>query len=111
MPTRMRRVACAFAVASALHGGVGIAAQAPAATHTVIMDSTAFSPPTLTVKAGDRVVWQNRDPFPHTATAKGVFDSGSIAAGTKWTYTARKRGEFDYVCTLHPTMKGRLLVK
>jgi plastocyanin len=111
MPPLVRHVASAFVVASALHGSAGIAATARAATHTVVMDGTAFSPATMTVKAGDRVVWRNKDPFPHTATAKGVFDSGSIAAGGKWTYTVRKRGEFDYVCTLHPTMKGRLVVR
>jgi len=82
-----------------------------AKTHTVVMEGTAVSPDTLTVNKGDRIVWINKDPFPHTATAKGVFDSGSIAPNKKWTYTAVKRGEFPYVCTFHPTMKARLIVK
>jgi len=38
-------------------------------THTVIMQAVAFSPPALAVRQGDLVVWVNRDPFPHTATA------------------------------------------
>jgi plastocyanin len=52
----------------------------------------------------------NRDPFPHTATAE-AFDSKVIAAGSSWTYPPKTPGEFPYVCTLHPTMKGTLRVK
>jgi len=48
---------------------------------------------------------------PHTATAPGTFDSGPIAAGAAWRYTAAKKGRFDYVCTLHTTMKGVLVVE
>ena len=65
----------------------------------------------MTVKAGDTVVWVNKDPFPHTATAQGVFDSKYIAAGKSWRFKARKAGEFPYICTLHPTMKGTLVVR
>lgn len=57
------------------------------------------------------VVWINKDPFPHTVTAKGDFDSHDIAAGRSWTYTAHTSGEFNYICKLHPTMKGVLKVE
>ena len=87
------------------------ASSTKAKTHTVVMEGTGFSPDTLTVKKGDRVVWINKDPFPHTATAKGVFDSGSVAPNKRWSYTASKPGEFPYLCTFHPTMKARLIVK
>ena len=81
-------------------------------THTVTIDGTQFQPAELTIKAGDAVIWVNKDPFPHTATSKtGGFDSKTIPAGKRWKYTARKTGEFEYVCAFHPTMKGRLLVK
>ena len=82
-----------------------------AKTHTVAMDGTRFVPETITVKQGDRVVWVNKDPFPHTATADRTFDSKSIAVGESWSYVARKPGEFAYVCTLHPGMKGTLIVQ
>lgn len=91
---------------------LGLASPAVAVTtHTVAMDGTRFIPETLTVKRGDRVVWVNKDPFPHTATAAGTFDSKSVAPGKSWTYVARKSGELAYVCTLHPGMKGVLLVQ
>ena len=58
------------------------------------------------------MVWVNKDPFPHTATSKaGGFDSGEIAAAKSWKFVAAKTGEFEYICTLHPTMKGKLRVE
>jgi plastocyanin len=81
-------------------------------THTVTIDGTSFSPETISVKRGDRVVWRNKDPFPHTATAGSkAFDSGSIGAGKSWTYVASKPGTFEYVCTFHPNMKAKLIVE
>ena len=86
-------------------------AHAAAAAHTVTIDAFAFAPATLTVERGDTVRWRNDDPVPHTVTAAGAFDSGSIAAGATWQYTAATRGRFEYVCTFHPTMKGTLVVE
>jgi len=82
------------------------------AVHTVTIDAVAFSPQTLTVNAGDVVVWVNKDPFPHSATAEGgAFDSKSIDAGKSWRFTTKAKGTFPYVCTFHPTMKATLIVK
>jgi plastocyanin len=81
-------------------------------THQVVIEAVRFDPQDLTVKVGDTVVWINRDPFPHTATALGKrFDSHEIAAGRTWKYTARQVGIFAYACTLHPTMSGTLRVE
>jgi plastocyanin len=99
-------------MALVMAAAVGLATPALAAkTHTVAMDGTRFIPETLTVNRGDRVVWLNKDPFPHTVTAAGTFDSKSIAAGHSWTYVPHKSGEIAYICTLHPGMKGTLLVQ
>jgi plastocyanin len=96
--------------------GSAPAAEPPAArkpaTHTVVMEATAFSPPALVVRRGDTVVWVNRDPFPHTVTAgDGTFDSKIVGPGRPWRHVARKPGEHQYGCTLHPTMKGKLTVE
>jgi plastocyanin len=79
-------------------------------THTIVMEAAAFRPPSLTIAVGDSVVWMNQDPFPHTATAKGSFDSKEIPAAKSWQFTATASGEFPYVCVYHPTMKGTLRV-
>ena len=113
---RGRGLAYSFAlalvcVAGVLHAGDGASAAGKRAFHTVAIDGTNYAPATLTVKRGDTVVWINKDPFPHTVTAKGAFDSRDISAGRSWKYTASKTGEFAYICTLHPTMKGTLKVE
>ena len=89
----------------------GAAAAYRARTHEVVIQGLLYVPETLTVRPGDVVVWINKDPFPHTVTAVGVFDSGSIAAGKSWRFTARKPGPHPYLCTLHTTMKGTLRVE
>ena len=91
--------------------GAGAIAAGKHASHTVVIEGMKYAPATLTVKRGDTVVWINKDPFPHTVTAKGVFDSHDIAASRSWKYTARKTGEFAYICDLHPTMRGTLKVE
>ena len=101
----------AAALLLALPGLAGAAPPAPR-VHTVVIDGMQFIPQTIEVKPGDTVVWRNRDPFPHTATAaKGGPDSPSIAAGGSWKFTAKKRGSYPYLCTLHRTMTGTLVVK
>ncbi len=111
------RLSCVvFAVAlGPLSGGAGPGAAAQArkpATHTVVMEAVRFQPEVITVRAGDSVVWVNKDPFPHTAVSKtGAFDSQTIQADESWKFVPKKKGEFEYVCTLHPTMTGKLRVR
>lgn len=82
-----------------------------AVTHTVVIEAMKFTPESLTVKSGDTVIWVNKDFFPHTATGeKKEFDSGNIASNSSWQYKAIKTGTFSYICTLHPTMKGKVTV-
>ena len=85
---------------------------AAAAVHTVVIENLQFNPAQLAVHRGERIVWVNKDLFPHTVTADGrAFDSGSIAANASWRYVAGKSGSFTYTCTFHPTMKGRITVQ
>lgn len=92
--------------------GPPAAATPKSATHTIVIDSLRFDPQDLTVKAGDTIIWTNRDPFPHTATAEGKqFDSHAIEPGRSWTVTAKKAAVISYGCTYHATMKGTLRVE
>ncbi len=82
-------------------------------THTVTIEGMKFQPEELTVASGDVVLWINKDLVAHTATSSeaGVFDSQMIAPDKSWTFTARTKGDFAYVCTYHPTMKAMLHVE
>ena len=94
---------------SALAAG---ATERGGAVHTIVVENMVYSPARLVVHRGDRVVWVNKDLFPHTASAgSAAFDSGSIAAGASWTFTAARAGDYAYGCKFHPTMKGELKVE
>ena len=93
-------------------GASGAKASKPA-LHTITIEGLRFDPPDLTVQRGDRVAWVNKDLVPHTATAEagaGAFASPEIAPNKTWTHVVGKAGEYPYRCTLHPTMKARLVV-
>lgn len=86
--------------------------QAPPAVHTVIIENMQYSPAQLRVHRGERIVWVNKDLFPHTVTSTAkAFDSGSIAADGSWSFTPHKAGSYPYGCTFHPTMKATITVQ
>ncbi|MGO4152458.1 cupredoxin domain-containing protein [Cupriavidus sp. YAF13] len=103
-------VALIFAWGMPCVGPSAIAAE-KTERHTVVIEGAKFEPEAISVKRGDTIVWVNKDPYPHTVTAPGVFDSHSIVAGGSWRYIAHKTGEIPYACTLHPNMKGALKVE
>jgi len=103
------KLASLFVAAVAFAGAAALAA--PAAKDTVVLEGVGYQPATITVKRGATVSFVNKDPYPHTVTSAGNFDSKDIAAGKTWKYTAKKAGRFDYICTLHPNMKGTLVVE
>lgn len=94
-------------------GAVSHAGEAAGAKHTVVIENMQFQPKVLEVKAGDLIVWNNRDLVPHTVTASsgGAFDSGKIEPNGSWSYRVRKKGSISYVCTYHPTMAAQIVVK
>ena len=100
----------ATAVAAAGIAGVAVlrAREAKPATHSVTIDATRFQPARLVVHPGDTIVWVNKDVIPHTATAKGGFDSKVLAPGASWRLTVRVKGATDYACLFHPAMTGRV---
>jgi plastocyanin len=101
------------------HASAGRSANsgsAPPKVVTVVIRKFKFEPTTVTVHAGETVEWKNDDIVPHTATADGeaqkpAFDSGAIHTGKAWRYVAQKEGTYDYTCTFHPNMKGKLIVQ
>ena len=77
-----------------------------------------FVPETLTVSTGTTVTWTNGDSTLHTVTSGSAesgnsgteFDSSYLAAGKTFQHQFGTAGTFDYYCTLHPWMKGKVVV-
>jgi plastocyanin len=77
----------------------------------VMIAGFAFDPDPVTIQVGGKVIWQNEDNVPHTATAEdGSFDTGTIDEGKLKSETFKQAGTFAYVCTIHPGMSGTVEV-
>ncbi|WP_367318656.1 cupredoxin family copper-binding protein [Streptomyces sp. HUAS ZL42] len=89
-------------------------ASTTAGSKTVTMEDFAFSPANPEVQPGEKITVVNKDSVAHTVTATegNAFDTGSIAGGKSGTFTApSKAGQYAFVCTFHPNMKGTLIVR
>ena len=63
------------------------------------------------------MTWINEDNLPHAATSgnqqsgpTGESDSGTIMAQEKFTHILNKEGVYEYYCTIHPYMTGKVTV-
>lgn len=95
------------------------ASSAPAAQSSgnvvVNVKGMSFSPASITVNVGDKVTWRFDDGgIPHTVTgvkgAATAINSPILKEGD-YSYTFDKAGTYDYICTLHPDMKGTVTVR
>lgn len=82
---------------------------------TVLAKGVKFIPEDVTIAAGGTVTWRMDDgTIPHNVYNDGgdeKFESENIADGKTFSHTFANPGEYDYKCTLHPTMKGTVTVK
>jgi len=87
------------------------AATAPQA-EIVHIGNFTFNQPALTVHPGTTVTWVNDDDIPHTVVAKDMaFKSRVLDTGERFSFTFAKPGQFDYFCSIHPHMTGKVIVK
>ena len=78
---------------------------------TVSIKNFSFQPPTLTVSAGTTVTWHNQDGTDHTITSDtGLFDSGVVNPGKKFSFGFDAPGSYSYHCSIHPNMQGKIIV-
>ena len=78
----------------------------------ITIDSFRFSPQNITVKAGATVTWTNKDDVPHTivSTTK-KFRSGVLDTDGKFSFTFSDPGTYEYFCSVHPQMMGKVIVQ
>jgi len=79
--------------------------------------SGCYTPNSVTVDVGGKVIMSNPDNAAHTFTAgspndgpTGEFDTGLIMAGSSFEYSPDTVGEIPYFCMVHPWMKGLIIV-
>ncbi|MBI2755190.1 MAG: cupredoxin domain-containing protein [Chloroflexi bacterium] len=113
--TRVQRLRAAVAGA-AMAVLLGSAGAAFADTSATIVDSTSpaqtgFKPGIIRIAPGNWVTWSNTGADAHTVTARdGSFDSGELAPSEGFSWYFDRPGTYEYVCTLHPWMQGRVIV-
>jgi plastocyanin len=80
---------------------------------TVVIKNFAFGPTSLVVAPGTKITVVKQDRAPHTVTARdNSFDTGTIAGGQRAEITAPSSpGTYPYICAIHLSMTGTLLVK
>ena len=80
----------------------------------ISVDNFTFSPPLLTVAAGTRVIWTNRDDIPHTVVGTNdprTLRSPPLDTDDTFAFTFAQPGTCRYFCSLHPHMQGTVVVR
>ena len=79
---------------------------------SVSMDHNTFMPSEITVAPGTTVTWVNNETMPHTVVDpnKG-FRSKFLVKDATFSFTFTTPGDYDYLCSIHPNMKGKVIVK
>jgi plastocyanin len=112
-----RFVSCRSLIVAMLLGpvvGAMLAFGAVAAqdANVVTIDNFTFGPKELTVAVGTTIKFVNHDDIPHTVVDKKLsFRSKALDTDDAYSYTFATAGSFDYFCSLHPQMVGKIIVK
>jgi plastocyanin len=77
---------------------------------TVTIHQMQFDPAILTINKGDTVVWINKDMVDHNVTEEKnkTFYSDTISIGKSWKHSFDSSA--NYFCSIHPSMKGKVIV-
>jgi len=81
------------------------------------INDNCYIPSQIVIKQGKQVTWINKDSAFHSVTSgfydvpSDLFDSGYLDPSESYTLTFDEVGTYDYFCTLHPWMKGQVIVE
>jgi LPXTG-motif cell wall-anchored protein len=79
------------------------------ASSSVTIKDFSFGPSSITIHPGDTVTWTNSGQAPHDATGSG-FKTPTLTPGKSASHTFSQAGTFSYICSIHPFMKGTVVV-
>jgi YVTN family beta-propeller protein len=86
------------------------AAQRQSSNRRVTISNFAFAPVLVELTAGETVTWVNDDGAPHGVTVKNGPVSDTIMPGSTYSTPFDRSGSYDYVCSMHPYMSGKIIV-
>jgi plastocyanin len=79
---------------------------------SVSMDHNTFIPGEITVVPGTTVTWVNHEAMPHTVVDLNEgFRSKTLVKDATFSFTFKTAGDYNYSCSIHPNMKGKVIVK
>jgi len=85
---------------------------------TCVTQNNCFSPHIINITTGQNVIWNNTDNVVHTITSGKPTDSTigklfdkSIPPVSIVSITFNDTGKINYFCTIHPWMKGMVIVE
>jgi plastocyanin len=111
-------ITCSFSGCTSSQSPVTTTPTTPApagGSNAIAIKNFAFSPAILTIKTGTTVTWMNQDGAIHQITSDSgtpvAFNSDSLANGASFQFTFIQPGTYTYHCTIHPPMKGTIIVQ
>ena len=85
------------------------------ASGAITIKNMMFTPSQISIAKGGTVTWTNNDSTVHRVvddlTNVGGPASGDIQPGSTYSFTFNKTGSFQYHCSIHPSMRGTIVVK
>jgi plastocyanin len=80
-------------------------------TNSVNINNFAFDPSNITVTAGSKITFTNKDSVTHTVTADNGKFNQQVNAGATTTITISDPGTYGFHCSIHSSMKGTIIVQ
>jgi len=84
--------------------------QLPEGKNTTIIKNFSYSPEVLNIKVGETVTWFNEDGVVHTVRSD-ILKSQNLKNGDIYKYKFDKAGTYEYTCSIHPYMRGKVIVE
>jgi len=84
--------------------------EAPEEKVVIAITDFGFSPSQLNVPSGTEVIWVNRDVLAHNLVFEG-FESGELLTDGYFSKTFEEPGSYDYYCSYHPELRGKIIIK
>lgn len=82
----------------------------PQTSKEIVISNFSFSPSEMRARVGDKITWTNNDSAPHQIIANS-FSSNLLNKGESFSFTFNNKGSYDYHCSIHPSMVGKIIIE